>query len=394
MSSRDGTVTPPVIAVVAGEPSGDNLGAPLIEEIRRQSPGTRIVGIGGDRMIAAGLEPWFDLDELNVNGFIDPIKRLPRLIHILLTLRRRALDLPADCFVGVDFNFFNLLLEGLLKRRGVRTVHYVSPTVWAWRRGRIRRIARSVDLMLCLYPFETAIYREHNVGVRFVGHPRASEIKPGAGAAGQGAAREALGLPVEGPVVAMLPGSRGSEVGYSGPDFLAAARLIRQDHPDCRFVIPAARPAREVQLKEMLRDFGDLDVMLVSGESERVMTAANVVLANSGTATLEAMLLGKPMVMSYRLGNLTYRLVSSLVKTPYFALPNILAGKQLVPEFIQDAATPENLAAAVSGYLTGTDIESLLVEFDRLHRELALDSGPEAAAAVLDLASGGQHVVA
>ena len=300
--------------------------------------------------------------------------------------RKKILDAEVDCFVGVDFNFFNLLLERILKRNGVKTAHYVSPTVWAWRKGRIRGIRKSTDLMMTLYPFETAIYEDNGIHAAFVGHPRADEIDPGEDRAGKSAARRELGYAEPDTIVAVLPGSRGSEVKYTGPDFLAAARLIAARVPGVKFALPAANARRRAQIQALLDAQSDpLDLQVFDGQSTAVMQAADVVLVNSGTATLEAMLLKRPMVMSYRLGALTYGIVSRLVSTPWFALPNILAGRQLVPEFIQDAATPQALSAAVIDYLEHPDQAALMAEFDRIHHTLRRDSGEQAALAVLRL---------
>lgn len=378
--------SPLTIAMVAGEISGDNLGAPLIREMKLSYPDARFVGVGGPAMIAEGMESWFDIDRLSVNGFIDPLKRLPELINILRTIRSRLLLTPPDCFVGIDFNFFNLLLEGLLKRRGIRTVHYVSPTVWAWRSGRVKGIKKNVDLMLTLYPFETPIYEKHGVGVRFVGHPKAREIHPEAGPQKQGESRRLFGYAQEDSVIAILPGSRGSEIGYSGPDFFSAARLIRKSKPGSKFIVPAVNERRRVQIEKMLQEsYPDIEVQLVVGQSREVITASDVVLVNSGTATLEALLLKKPMVMSYRLGALTYGLISRIVKTQFFALPNILAGRELIPELMQHAATAENLSEAVLRMFDPHVRQELIAEFDVIHRQLRLDSGSEACDAILDL---------
>ncbi|MCB1693155.1 MAG: lipid-A-disaccharide synthase [Pseudomonadales bacterium] len=373
---------PLTIAILAGEPSGDNLGAPLIRAIKAKHPDARFVGIGGAAMIREGLESWVDMERLSVNGFVDPIKRLPELYRILMTTRDRVVAEAPDCFVGVDFNFFNLLLERMLRNRGVKTVHYVSPTVWAWRKWRIRSIAKSVDLMLALYPFETGVYEENGIDVAFVGHPKADEIDPSP--VDKRLPREQLGLPADAPVVAVLPGSRGSEVAYTGPDFLNAAVLIAEAMPDARFVIPSANEKRKAQLEEMVaRLESNISVAILDGDAMRAMQAADVVLVNSGTATLEAMLLKKPMVMSYRLGAMTYAIVSRLVTTPYFALPNILARRALVPELIQDRATPEALSAAVLDLLRQDGHDALFAEFDRIHTSLRRDAAASAAEAIL-----------
>lgn len=374
------------IGMVAGEASGDNLGAPLLMELVKREPDLRSCGIGGPGMISAGLESWVDMERLSVNGIIDPIKRLPDLISILRSTRDRMIDEQVDCFVGVDFNFFNLLLASMLHKRGIKTVHYVSPTLWAWRQGRIRRIVKSIDLMLTLYPFETDIYERHGVPVKFVGHPKADEIDPDAGDRNRQDARSKLGYSVDQRVVAILPGSRGSEVKYSGPDFLRAATLIVSKFPGTSFVIPAANEKRREQIQSLADQYcPDLEVKVIAGDALTAMTASDLVLVNSGTATLEAMLLKRPMVMSYRLGGITYAIVSRMVKTPWFALPNILARKPLVPELIQDDATPEALADAVGDLLSAGEHGQLLSAFNELHLQLRKNAAGEAAQAVLSM---------
>jgi len=379
------------IALVAGELSGDNLGAPLISALKRHYPQARFVGIGGPKMIAAGLECWTDLEALSVNGFIEPIKRLPSLFRILLGTRDRITQQQPDCFIGIDFNFFNGLLEGMVKKRGIKTVHYVSPSVWAWRKGRIKSLKRNLDLMLTLYPFETKIYREKGINVEFVGHPKADEIPQLEAPDVKKKARLQLGLPFgeqeSSPiVVAMLPGSRGSEVSLSGPDFLAAANIISTNLPETCFVIPAANEKRYAQLEVLIQQNAkNLNIKLILGESQAAIQAADVVLVNSGTATLEAMLLRRPMVMSYRLGALTYALVSRIVSIQHFALPNILAGEKIVPEFLQAAATPQALAQSLIELIRQPDQHVLLARYAQIHAELKRNSGEAAAMAILTL---------
>ena len=375
------------IAMVAGEISGDNLGAALVKEITKASPDVTFVGVGGPAMIKEGFSTEIDIETLSVNGFIDPLLRLPSLIRLLFHLRDRIVACRADCFVGIDSNFFNLLLAGMLHKHGIKTVHYVSPTVWAWRQRRIKKIARNIDLMMTLYPFETAIYEANDIPVVFVGHPKADEISPNEGRLNQVPAREQLGIAQDEVVVAILPGSRLREVELSGRDFLATALLL--GNSVTRFVIPAANRKRYEQLELMLAEFPEIDgkVTLLEGHSRQVMTASNVVLVNSGTATLEAMLLRKPMVMSYRVGKITFGIVSRLVTTEWFALPNILAGRSIVPEFIQDAAVPSAMAGAVRRLLDEKEASDVIATFDEIHRLLKKsgDPGAEAAKAVLGL---------
>lgn len=371
------------IGMVAGEISGDNLAAPLIREIRQRRPEAVFSGIGGPGMLAEGFNSLFDIERLSVNGFIDPIKRLPELIRILVTLRRHFLADPPAVFVGVDFNFFNLLLEQMLNKAGIPTVHYVSPTVWAWRQGRIKKIAKAVDLMLTLYPFEIDVYRQNNIRASFVGHPLADTIPLEADV---NAARSQLGYQNSDKIIAILPGSRGSEVKLSGPEFLQAADLCFQKVPELKFLIPAANPARQQQIETLVyQQASHLPIRILLGNAQAAMACADVVLVNSGTATLEALLLKRPMVMSYRLGKLTYAIVSRMTRNRFFALPNILAEKELVPEFIQDQATPERLSEALLERLQDTGRAELLAAYREIHLQLRQNSAVRAAEAVLTM---------
>ena len=370
--------------MVAGEISGDNLGTPLIREIKARADAT-FYGVGGAGMCGEGLTSWHDMERLSVNGL--PFSRVPELIGILRDLRRRFLADPPDVFVGIDYNFFNLLLEGMLRKAGIPTVHYVSPTVWAWRRGRIRQIKRNVDLMLTLYPFEAPIYEANGIAVEFVGHPRADQIAPDAGVTGKASARLALGYNPEDLVVAVLPGSRSREVRLSGPTFFAAVDRVRQHYPDLKVVVPGANGARVEQVSALVETaFSQLPVQVIDGNAELAMLAADCVLVNGGTATLEAMLLGRPMVMSYQLPAFTYAVVSRLVRLKTFALPNILAGREIVPEFIQDNATAENLSAALLEVINGSQGDETREAFESIHLTLRRNAGATAAEAVLRLA--------
>lgn len=376
--------TGPLIGVVAGEASGDNLGRGLLLALRRRYPDARFVGIGGAGMLAAGLDPVVSMERLSVNGFIDPIRRLPELVEILRRLLKRFDDERPDVFVGVDFNVFNLLLERRLKSRGIPTVHYVSPSVYAWRRGRIRRMARAADMLLTLYPFEPALYAGTPVRAVFVGHPLADAIDPEAGGgAARGEARRQLGLADDATVVAVLPGSRLSEVKLMGGCFLDAAERIARQRPGTRFVVPCVRPAIAEWLAAARLDHPALALTPYDGDARLALTACDAALVKSGTSTLEAMLLRRPMVVSYRLGPLTYRIVRRMLRTPYVALPNILAGRELVPELLQDAATAEALAAELVAVLDkARNDPEYLREFGRLHAALRQDADARAAEAV------------
>lgn len=377
------------IGVLAGEASGDILGSRVLAALRRECPDLQVEGIGGPLMEAEGLASLYPMERLSVMGFAEPLKRLPELLRIRGAVFRHFRDNPPDLFLGIDSPDFNLRLERKLRAAGVTTAHLVSPSVWAWRAGRIEGISRSVDRMLCLFPFELPVYRERAVPASFVGHPLADEIPRQVDRA---AAREALGLPREGRVLALLPGSRGGEVGLLAPLFLQAAAQLAKRFPDLQLVLPAASAAREQQVRALLADFPDLPLTLVAGRSREVMAAADAVLLASGTATLEAMLLKRPMVVAYRLSPLTWTLVSRLIKTPWAALPNILAGRELVPELIQEAATAPALMAALEPLLAGgSRAEEQCRAFDVIHGELARGFAEQAAGALLETVAGARR---
>lgn len=371
------------IGIVAGEASGDILGAALMRALRRHYPDCEFSGIGGPRMSAQGFHSYFPMDRLSVMGFVEPLKRLPELLKIRRFLKEHFTERPPAVFIGIDSPDFTLNIERHLKSTGVPTVHYVSPSVWAWRQGRIHGIARSVDLMLTLLPFEADFYRQHQVPVEFVGHHLADEIPI---EVDRSDPRQELGISAEGPLVALLPGSRGGEVEKLGPLFLQAARLCREQRPNIQFVIPAASPDRYRQIHHQLAQFVDLSVHLVQGQSQKVMAAADVALISSGTTALEAMLLKTPMVVAYKMASLSYAILSRLVKTEHVSLPNLLAGRALVPELLQKAATPEALSAAVLEYIDHPErTEALLQTFTDIHRELARDASNRAADAIAGL---------
>jgi lipid-A-disaccharide synthase len=377
----------PLIGIVAGEASGDALGRGLMAELRRRYPGARFVGIGGTGMLAEGLESLVSIDRLSVNGFVDPLLRLPELLRILRALLDRFVRTRPDVFVGVDFNVFNLMLERRLKARGIPTVHYVSPSVYAWRRGRVRRVARAADLLLTLFPFEPALYATTDLCTVFVGHPLADAIDPEAGnAAARGEARRVLGLASAGPLIALLPGSRMSEVRLLGPTLLDAAGAIVRRLPAAEFVVPCVRPQIRAWLDAALAAREIAYVHACDGSARLALSACDAAIVKSGTGTLEATLIGRPMVVCYRLGPLTYRLVRMLVRTEHVALPNILVGRALVPELLQDAATPDALAVALLGELdkAARDPE-YLAAFRQLHHTLRRDADARAADAVAAL---------
>lgn len=371
------------IGLVAGEASGDILGAALIKALKHRIPQVEFSGIGGPRMLAEGFHSFFPQERLAVMGLVEPLKRLPELLRIRRFLTEHFTEHPPAVFIGIDAPDFNLTLEENLRKAGVTTAHYVSPSVWAWRQGRIRKIKRAVDLMLALLPFELPIYQQHQVPVAFVGHHLADEIPLHTD---RGAAREALGLDAGGEIIALLPGSRQSEVERLGPVFFAAARLCLQARPGLRFIVPAASPERYRQIHQQLGAFADLPVELVQGQSQQVMAAADALILASGTTALEAMLLKRPMVVSYQAAWLTFKVIWAMLKVPYVALPNLLAGRELVPELLQENARPEAIARAVLRYFDEPGLaESVCTEFDGLHRQLRRDASETAAEAIVDL---------
>ena len=382
-------VRAPHYVLVAGEPSGDVLGADLIKALKTKQPHAEFSGVGGQKMISEGLSAWFHIDELSVNGFVAPLMKLPFLIKVLLQVRSRCRSLSPAAFIGIDFNFFNLLLAGLIKKNGTPTVHYVSPSVWAWRQGRIRTIQRRIDLMLTLYPFETAIYEQHGIPVRFVGHPRAAAINVDELARYEQESRARRGLGEADRMIALLPGSRNAEVASMMPIYLDAVRQLQHTAPDLKYRVAAANERRGREIERYVDQAGLSDEVTVEiGDAMGVMAASNVVLVNAGTATLEALLLRKPMLMAYRLGPLTYAVVSRLVTLEHFALPNILAGEAIVDEYLQARASGENLAMGVNRLLLGKHHESLMRRYDQIHQMLIGDLGEDAALPIIALAEG------
>lgn len=349
---RDRTAGGPVIGIVAGEASGDLLGSQLMHALRGLVPDARFIGIGGPRMEAAGMEALCSMEQLAVRGYLEVIKHLPAIIGIRRRLRKRLLADPPALFIGVDAPDFNLGLERALKRRGIPTVHYASPSLWIWRGERIHRIKRAVSKMLALFPFEPPIYERAGIPVAYVGHPLADVL---AAVPGKREAREQLRLPAGATVVALLPGSRRGELEQMAQLFIDTARLVRQRRPQARFLVPLVTRETRLLFEEAVyrRDAADLEFNILFGHAHEAMAAADAVLVASGTATLEAALLGRPMVITYKVARAAARMLRMLRKAylPYFGLPNILAGEFVVPELIQEDATPENLAQALANLL-------------------------------------------
>ncbi len=374
------------IGIVAGEASGDILGAGLMAALRERYPRLVFEGIGGPRMCAEGMISFYPLDRLSVMGLVDPLKRLPELLRMRRNLVAHFKAEPPAVFIGIDSPDFNLGIEERLRASGVRTVHYVSPSVWAWRQGRIKKIARAIDLMLTLFPFEAAFYQQHQVPVQFIGHPLADQIPLEPDTAG---ARRQLGCETGDRVIAVLPGSRGGEVKILGPLFIQAMVQLHKVYPGCTFILPAANDERykqlEVQLASVPASLRDR-IKLLHGQSREAMTAADVVLMTSGTTTLEAMLLKKPMVVAYKLPPLSYSVMSRMIKTEFIALPNLLAQRSLVPELLQDEVTSEALCRELRGWLDDAGrTDELRRSFLDIHRQLRLDASHSAARAVANL---------
>ncbi len=373
------------VGIVAGEASGDTLGAAFIAAVRARQPDASFFGVAGPKMIAAGCEAWEPAESLAVMGVTEVLRHLPRLWRLRRRLEARFLGARPDVFVGIDAPEFNLGLARRL-RGAMRTVQYVSPQVWAWRQGRVRKIGAACDLVLCLLPFETRFYGEHHVRAVFVGHPLADRIPLEVDRDG---ARRALGLAPEATVVAVLPGSRLGEVTRLGEAFAGACALLASRREGLAFVAPMANAAvHDLFAAQWRAQAGELPACLIEGGADRAIIAADVVLVASGTATLETALCGRPMVVAYRLGAITALILRTLglVKVPYFSQPNLLAGQRLVPEFFQEAVTPGNLAAALEAQLADpARARQLAQEFRRIHEMLRVDGARRAADAVLEL---------
>ena len=342
------------LGLLAGEASGDILGASLVRELRQRHPDLSLSGIGGPLLIEEGLASLYPMDRLAVMGLVEPFKRLPELLRIRADVFQQQSEWRPDCFMGIDSPDFNLTLERRLRQQGQTCAHLVSPSVWAWRPNRIKTIAQSVDLMLCLLPFELDIYQRAGIPAVCVGHPLIEEL---ADLPDKNAARVQLGLPSTTPVLAVLPGSRAGEVATLMNVFVSTLERLTAEQPQLTFVIPAANGDRRNQIEKALEN-KRLNVTIVDGQGRLAMQAADAVLLASGTATLEAMLLRRPMVIAYRMAWLSWQILSRMATTRFIGLPNILAGREVVPELLQDAATPEALADALIEAMTrGEDIQ-------------------------------------
>ena len=372
------------VGIVAGEHSGDTLGAALIHALRERVPQLQCFGVAGPKMIAAGCQAWAPAEELGVMGLAEVLRHLPRLLRLRARLRARFLSDRPDVFIGIDSPEFNLPLAARLKAAGIRTVQYVSPQVWAWRQGRLRTIGSSVDLVLCILPFETEFYARHGVRAEFVGHPLADAIPLKTDRA---AARAALLIDPQAEVVALLPGSRLAEVSRLARHFIQAAALIAQAHPGTQFVAPMASAAvREAFERELAQVPGAPQIQVLDGQAQGALAAADGAIVASGTATLETLLTGRPMVAAYRFNPVTAFVLRALglVKVRYFSQPNLLAGRPVVPELLQEAVTGPALASALLKQLEDpSKVRELQEEFTTIHRTLRRDGAARAAEAIL-----------
>ncbi|WP_250464503.1 MULTISPECIES: lipid-A-disaccharide synthase [unclassified Caballeronia] len=371
----------PRIAMVAGEPSGDLLAASLLQGLQERLPAdTRYSGIGGPRMTAAGFEAHWPMDKLSVRGYVEALRHIPEILGIRNELKRQLLAEPPSVFIGVDAPDFNFGLEEPLRAAGIPTVHFVCPSIWAWRGGRIKKIVKAVDHMLCVFPFEIALMEKAGVAASYVGHPLADEIPLEPDVAG---ARRELGIAQGGPVIAVLPGSRRSEIALIGPTFFDAMELMQLREPGVRFLMPAANPALRELLQPLVDAHPSLSLTITDGRAQTAMTAADAILVKSGTVTLEAALLKKPMVISYKVPWLTGQIMKRQGYLPYVGLPNILAGRFVVPEILQHFATPEALADATLKQLNDEANRRTLTEiFTDMHIALRQNTSQKAADAV------------
>ncbi|MDF7651329.1 lipid-A-disaccharide synthase [Candidatus Pantoea formicae] len=381
------SVRPLTIALVAGETSGDILGAGLIRALKARHPDARFVGVAGPLMQAEGCEAWYEMEELAVMGIVEVLGRLRRLLSIRKDLTQRFTELKPDVFVGIDAPDFNITLEGSLKRAGIRTIHYVSPSVWAWRQKRVFKIGRNTNLVLAFLPFEKAFYDRFNVPCRFIGHTMADAmpLQPD-----KSAARRELGIADDAICLGLLPGSRGAEVEMLSADFLRAAQLLRQRYPTLEIVVPLVNAKRREQFEQIKAEVApELPMHLLDGKGRQAMIASDAAILASGTAALECMLAKCPMVVGYRMKPFTFWLAKRLVKTPYVSLPNLLAGRELVKELLQDECQPEALAAALEPLLhAGPERDALLSTFNELHQQIRWNADEQAADAVLEIANG------
>ena len=376
------TDKPLTVALVAGETSGDILGAGLIRTLKKHHPNIQFVGIAGPNMQAEGCKAWYEMEELSVMGIVEVLGRLRRILAIRRDITKRFIELKPNIFIGIDAPDFNLALEGKLKQAGIKTIHYVSPSVWAWKQKRVFKIKRNTNLILAFLPFEKAFYDKFGVPCRFIGHKMADDIplEPD-----QTAMRQQLGIPVDCQCLALLPGSRHAEVTLLSEPFLKAAQLLRDKFPDLHIVVPLVNGKRRAEFEQIKAEIAPkLNLQLLDGHAREAMIASNAAILASGTVALECMLAKCPMVVGYKMKAFTFLLAKKLIKTPYVSLPNILAGKEIVPELLQHDCTPENIANHILPFLESDNAE-LKATFLALHKQIRCNADEQAAQAVLDV---------
>lgn len=375
------------IGILAGEPSGDTLGADLMRSIQAIQPDVQFVGIGGPKMVELGCDSWFSMDKLSVFGLFEVLKHLPELLDIRKQLKTRFLENPPDVFVGIDAPDFNLALEKALYQAGIKTIHYVSPTVWAWRSGRIKKLIGTLNSLLCIFPFEETYFKNTPVPAHYIGHPLADQLMPD-----DGGERLKLQLEIESgdPVLTLMPGSRMGEVKYHGPLFLEAATRCKLQIPNLKILAPMVNQKTLSYFRQICDEqFPELDVQMVCQPAKDYIQAADAVLTASGTATLEIMLLAKPMVAAYCLSPLSAWVFQTfkLLKTPFVAMPNLIANERIIPEYLQQAATPEVLSQDLMAWLTDPEArQKTIAQFESLRPLLAKNAGHNAALEVLRVA--------
>lgn len=379
------------IGIVAAEASGDLLGAALIQALKQYYPQAEFIGIAGDAMCEAGCKTLYPITTLSVMGIWEVLKKLPTILKIRRHVKRFFLKNPPDVYIGIDAPDFNLSIERGLKAANIPVVHYTSPTVWAWREKRLHTIAKAVDLMLTLFPFEAAFYERHAIPVRFVGHPLADRLSSDIPAMSK--VRQSCDLPQNAPILAILPGSRQGELHHIGPAFIQAAKKCLTKMPDMLFIAPMANQKRAVQFHQLLKQYApDLPIKVLVNQTSEAMIAADVVLVASGTATLEALLLNKPMVVGYKMPWLNYWIGKRLIKIDRFSLPNLLSEAHLVPEFIQKACSPQNLAKAILTHFAHLPCdEKLLIQYEKIRQGLTRKASEHAAKAVAQLVEVRKH---
>nr|WP_281357424.1 lipid-A-disaccharide synthase [Thiomicrorhabdus cannonii] len=385
LSAKERAATP-VIAMVAGEASGDTLGADLMAALKQRYPQARFIGIGGPKMIAQGFETWAPMEKLSVMGFFEVLKHLPELLQLRKQTIQHLLELKPDVFIGIDAPDFNFRIESRLKEHGITAIHYVGPSVWAWREKRLLKIKRSVDGVLVLFPFEPPYYDRYGIPVKFVGHPLAHRFPMHPD---QQAARQQLGLSNDANITAILPGSRMSEIERMADVYIQAAVLVQQKHPDMLFIVPCIHQKARLRIQEAIHSFGKtLKIHLYDQQSQTVLEACDQAIVTSGTATLECALLKRPMVLAIKIHPISYWIMKRLATTPWIGLPNILAGESLVTELIQHDATAKNIAGEINQLIDNPELrQRQLSAFEKQHTALKQNASELASDAIVEWAA-------